>query len=335
LAGTLLEFSISAAAIIIAGSFLTRFADTIAEVTRLGRLVIGSVLLAGATSLPELSVDVSAVRLHLADLAVGDLLGSSLMNLLILAVLDLSHHSRGRMLSRKSAAHALSGLLSAALMAVVALSLLTGKAFATYTVVGLGPGVMLVAVGYLLGVRLVYLDQQMAMQAAEEHGPHKTLEPKETRLSKATIGFLVCAGVIFMAGPHLAGAAGELAKSSGLGNTFVGTTLVAFATSLPELVSMLAALRLGAIDLAIGNVFGSNAFNMLLLVPLDIVQPGSLLATVSTKHVITCIAAVLATHIAVMGQLYQIESRTRLIEPDAWLVILIVVGALALIYYLP
>jgi cation:H+ antiporter len=335
LAKTLLEFLVSAAAIIVAGSFLARFADTIAEITRLGRLVIGSVLLAGATSLPELSVDISAIRMHMADLAAGDLFGSSLMNLLILAVLDLSHRSRGRMLSRKSKAHALSGLLSAALMAVVALSLLTGKAFAPYTLVGLSPGVVLVVVGYTLGVRLVYLDQQMAMQAAAEHGPHKALEPKETRLGKALFGFAICAGVIFIAGPHLAAAAGQLAESSGLGNTFVGTTLVAFATSLPELVSMLAALRIGAIDLAIGNVFGSNAFNMLLLAPLDIVQPGSLMAIVSEKHAITCIAAVLATHVAVMGQLYQIESRTRLIEPDAWLVILIVAGALALIYYIP
>jgi cation:H+ antiporter len=98
---------------------------------------------------------------------------------------------------------------------------------------------------------------------------------------------------------------------------------------------MLAALRIGAVDLAIGNVFGSNAFNMALLVPLDIVQPASLLAVVSSKHPITCIAAVLATQIAVMGQIYQVESRTHVIEPDAWLVIAIVAASLGLIYYLP
>ena len=89
------QFIVCAGIIILAGTFLTRYADAIAEITKLGRLVVGSVLLAGATSLPELTVDISAVRLGLADLAVGDLLGSSLMNLLILALLDLSHHSRG------------------------------------------------------------------------------------------------------------------------------------------------------------------------------------------------------------------------------------------------
>jgi len=73
----------------------------------------------------------------------------------------------------------------------------------------------------------------------------------------------------------------------------------------------------------------------ILLLPLDIVHRGPLLAAVSPKHAITCLAAILATQVAIMGQLYQVERRSRLIEPDAWLVILIVGAALALIYYLP
>lgn len=80
-----LEFLALAAVVALAGTFLARSADQIAEITRLGRLLIGSVLLASATSLPELTVDVSAVRQGMPDLAAGDLFGSSLMNLLILA----------------------------------------------------------------------------------------------------------------------------------------------------------------------------------------------------------------------------------------------------------
>jgi len=86
-----LEFLALAAVIAPAGTFLAKSADQIAEITRLGRLLVGSVLLAAATSLPELTVDISAVRQGMPDLAVGDLFGSSLMNLLILAVLDLAH----------------------------------------------------------------------------------------------------------------------------------------------------------------------------------------------------------------------------------------------------
>jgi cation:H+ antiporter len=149
LAQTIGEFLISAAVIIIASGFLTRFADAIAEITRLGRLIIGSVLLAGATSLPELTVDISAIRQGMADLAVGDLLGSSLMNLLILAALDLSHRSRGRMLSRQAAAHALAGLVSTSLATLVAIGLLTSKAAEPYTVIGLSPGVIAVGIAYV------------------------------------------------------------------------------------------------------------------------------------------------------------------------------------------
>ena len=82
-----LEFLALAMVVALAGTYLARSADQIAEITRLGRLLIGSVLLAAATSLPELTVDLSAVRQGMPDLAVGDLFGSSLMNLLILASL--------------------------------------------------------------------------------------------------------------------------------------------------------------------------------------------------------------------------------------------------------
>jgi cation:H+ antiporter len=108
---------------------------------------------------------------------------------------------------------------------------------------------------------------------------------------------------------------------------------VALCTSLPEIVSSFTALRLGAPDLAIGNVFGSNAFNMMLLVPVDFVHEGPLLGAVSAGHVLTCVTVVLATQVAVLGQLYQAERRMRFVEPDAWLVILTVVGGLLMVYF--
>jgi len=328
--GALLQFLLAASAIVVAGTYLSRFADELAELTGLGRMLIGSVLLAGATSLPELTVDISAIRLGAANLAVGDLLGSSLMNLLILAALDLSSRSRGKMLSPESAAHALSGGVSGTLTLLVALGLLMGPAWKGVTWGGVSAVLWLVVVAYGLGVRLVYLDQRISLRTAHPHAlpPHSL----SRSLRGAAAGFLICAAVILIAGPWLADAADRLAELSGLGGTFVGTTLVALSTSLPELVSSLAALQLGAHDLAIGNVFGSNAFNMILLVPLDLVQPGSLLAVVAPTHALTCITAVLATQVAVLGQVYRVERRRPFIEPDAWLVILVVLSGLGLVY---
>lgn len=327
---SLVEFLVCAGVIIVAGTILTKCADTIAEVTKFGRLLVGSVLLAGATSLPELSVDISAIRLGAPDLAVGDLLGSSLANLLILAILDLTHHSKGHMLSRRAASHALSGSMSTALTALVGLTILTGPTVGSIGL-GISPGLVLVAAAYFAGIRVVYYDQRAS--AIEAASAAETQEPPKS-LRNAVIGFVVAAAVICVTGPFMAHAAEQLADASGLGRTFVGTTLVALSTSLPELVSSLAAIRMKAFDLAIGNVFGSNSFNMLLFVPLDIVHPGALMASVSSSHGITCLASILASQTAIIGQLYHLEGRTRFLDPDAWLVIGIVVGGLALVFYM-
>ena len=329
----IVEFAISAAVIIVAGTFLSRFADEIADRTGLGRLLIGSILLAGATSLPELSVDISAIRSGLPDLAVGDLMGSSLFNLAILAMLDLSSRSRGQMLSRRAARHALSGNVSAALTAVVGVGLLAQPVTGAGEILGISYGIVPVILGYLFGVRLVYLDQRVSREDAAAVGAVEGENATGSWL-KPAVGFVIAAAFIVVAGPYLAEAAGEIAEATGLGESFVGATLVAFSTSLPELVTSFAALRMGAHDLAVGNVFGSNVFNMLLLVPLDVVHAGPLLGAVSVNHSVTCIAAVVGTLVVVLGQLYQVEDRRRVIEPDAWLVLTVIVASLWLVYKL-
>jgi cation:H+ antiporter len=325
----ILQFACAAAVIVVAGTYLSRFADEIAEATGLGRLLIGSILLAGATSLPELTVDISAVRAGLPDIAFGDLMGSSLFNLMILAILDLSTRSNGRMLSRLAAGHALSGGVSAALTATAALCLLTQPLSASGQIAGISYGLWFLLAGYAMGIRMIYYDQR---QTAALAPPAAETEHVRRDGRGPMIGFAACALVIIVAGPFLADAAGKIADASGLGKSFVGTTLVAFSTSLPELVASLAALRMGAHDLAIGNVFGSNAFNMILFLPLDLVHAGPLLAAVSPAHAITALAAIVATLVVMLGQLYQVEHRRRIIEPDATLVILIVFGALWVIY---
>jgi cation:H+ antiporter len=330
----IVQFLILAAIIIVAGTVLTRCADAIAELTGLGGLLVGSVLLAGATSLPELTVDISAIRLGLPNLAVGDLLGSSLMNLLILAVMDLSHRSGGRMLSRAAVAHALSGTLAIALTAMVGVGILVAPQSPGAMLWGVHAAVWLVAIAYALGVRVVYLDQRIAARQPTTAGTSVQEAAKRPAgtLRKYVLGFLVAGAVILLTGPKLAESAGEIAELSGLGGTFVGTTFVALSTSLPELVASITAVRMGAFELVVGNVFGSNAFNMMLFLPLDFMYPGSLFAAVSTTHLISVLTVIVATSVVIMGQLYQSELRTRLLEPDAWLVIVLVVGALFLVY---
>lgn len=333
MAGAALQFLAAAAVMVVAGTFLARYGDAIADLTGLGRLLVGSVLVAGATSLPELSVDLNAIALGAPDLAIGDLMGSCLMNLAILAVVDMLHRSRRKMFSRESAAHALSAMVSIALVALASLAImLAGKLPDEF--LRLGPGAWLLLLAYIGGVRLVYRDQQVSAAQAKE-GPQDVLQPAgHITLRRAIVGFIAAAVVIVIAGPYLAEAAEELAEVTGLGRTFVGSTMVALSTSLPELVATVAAVRMGAFDLAIGNVFGSNAFNMALIVPLDLAHDGPLLASVSATHAVTGVWVILVSAVAVMGQIYNAESRRRFIEPDATLVALLVLGAMASLYYL-
>lgn len=329
----MLQFLFFAAIIVAAGSLLSRQADVIAEITGLGRVLIGSVLLAGATSLPELVVDVSAIRQKAPDLAVGDLVGSSLINLLILAVLDMTRYSPGRMLSRVAAGHALGAAVSIALAAIAGIALLTERRMHPGTFLGLGPGSWCILATYVYGVRMIYLDQRLAAREAAEHEPHAVPGGRAPSLRNAVILFAIGVTVIVIAGPSLAAAANDLAQQSGLGTTFIGTTLVALSTSLPELVTCLAAVRMGAHDLAIGNIFGSNAFNMAILASLDIVQPGSIFVVADPVHAITAFCVILAMIAAVSGLLYNIE-RKQWFERDALIVIGIVVFSLLLVYAL-
>jgi Ca2+/Na+ antiporter len=110
------------AIIIASGIGIARTADSLSRVTGLGQLLGGALLLAVPTSLPDLLVGISAARNGWVDLAVGDLLGAALINMLVLAGLDMLHPSRGRTLSRAAAAHALSGTMSMTLLALVGIA---------------------------------------------------------------------------------------------------------------------------------------------------------------------------------------------------------------------
>jgi cation:H+ antiporter len=326
----LLEFFASAAVIIASGIGMARSADVLSRVTGLGQLLAGALLVAVATSLPDLLVGINAVRNGWVDLAVGDVLGAALMNLLVLAVLDMLNPSRGRMLSRRAAAHALSGTMGMTLLATVGIALFLPDTI-DVSVGGISLGLWFVVGAYFLGLRLIFFDQQFAAKEVKE-GAKRVRIP--TGIRKPLAGYLISAGLIFIAAPILARSANQLAELTGLGNSFFGTVFLPLSTTLPELVAGLTALRMHAFPLIVGNAFGSLAFNLLLLAPMDFAYDGSLMAAASQVHVVTCFAAILVIAVAVMGQLYHAERRISFVEPDALLVIMLVFGAFGLIYLL-
>jgi cation:H+ antiporter len=321
----LLSLLASGTLLIFAGSILTRAADAIAVRSGIGRLWIGAVLLAAATSLPELATDVSAVRMGAPDLAAGDLFGSSMANMLILALLGLLP-PMGRVFRDVAANHALTACLAMVLNAGAGLFVLA-RVPSGYRPAG--SEAALLVLGFISGMRLVYHQRPTAEAGAKvpEQGG------AVLGLRAAVLRFGFAALVVLAVAPFFAASAQRIAELSGLGSTFVGTWLVGLATSLPELVTCFAAIRLGAADLAIGNLFGSNAFNMVIFAAMQVAHPGaSIFSVLDPSHAITALLAVVLMALGLAAIVLRGQGRAKLLEPGSALMLLIYLGGLWLLY---
>lgn len=311
-----LIFLLSAGAVILAGVRLSRDGDTIAERTGLGGAWVGAVLVAGATSLPELAVDISAVRQGHVSLAVGDLFGSSMANILILAVADLlTRHVQ--VLQRVAINQVLVGLLAITLTALAAIGI---SAHAGFSILNIGWAPLTIGLAYLAGMRLLHVNR-----SGPPFEPHAEAEEgaEGPGLKRAFAGFAVATIVVLVAAPYLASSTSDIAEQLGISMGLAGMILLAFATSLPELTVSIAAVRAGSYDLAVGNLLGSNCFNMVILLPLDVVEgPGPMLARVEAPLAAGALFAILMMTQAMMGVLNKSERRVWFLEPDAVFLIL-------------
>jgi cation:H+ antiporter len=322
---TTLIFLFAAAAIIIAGTSLARRADAIAEATGIGQVWVGSVMLAIATSMPELATGVSAIRFDEPNLAIGDLFGAGLANMLVLAVLDLVP-PRGRVFKGATFENTLSACLAILMTAMAALFVMARP---QWTIAGITPESLLLALVYVGGTRAVYRNGVREVEGRPEPAPR----PARMSLKRPLLEFAAGAAAILVAAPVLAASAGRLADLTGLGTTFIGTWLVGFVTTLPEMATSLAAVRMGAFDLAAGNLFGSVSFNMAIFLVLDLAHPGvSIFSVADPTHVITAMLAIVMTTLGLSGIVYRAERRYALLEPGSALMVLAYALGILMLY---
>jgi cation:H+ antiporter len=284
---------------------LTRYGDIIARRTGVSRTWIGLVLLATATSIPELFTGVSAVTVAAApNIAVGDALGSCVFNLAMLVVLDAMHRD-SPMYSRMDQGHILTAAFGVILIGFVGVSLLLGRDSPGLKLFHVGVYTPIILALYLVAMRsaFVYERRRPSPQAAIDHDPAVTL-------AMAVRRYLAAAAVVAAAGTWLPFVGTEIADAMGWRTTFVGTLFVAGATSLPELVVTISAMRLGALDMAIANLLGSNLFDVLVIAIDDLAYlRGPLLSAVSPAHAVTAFAAVIMSGIVVVALLYRPATR--------------------------
>lgn len=297
-------FVASAAAVWIAGSRLARHADAIAEKTGIGRAVIGILLLGSVTSLPELAVGVTAAIGGIPLLSVNDLLGSAAINVLILALADAALGRAALTSTPGSPGVLLQGVLGIVLLGIVAAAVVSGDVL----VFGIGGWSWVLLGAYAAAAWIITRSTDtawvprarppLASDAGATAGLHAL------RLRRLVASTVVAAVVILAAGFLLATTAEAIAEQTGLGVSFFGSVFLAAATSLPEVSTVLAAMRLRRYEMAIADVFGTNLFNVTIIVVVDALYTGApVLGEAGLFAAFGALLAIVMTALYVVGML--------------------------------
>jgi cation:H+ antiporter len=313
-----------------AGVRLSRYGDIIAEKSGLSRGWVGLILLATVTSLPELVTGLSSVTVaEVPDIAVGDIMGSCVFNLLIIVLLDFLYRKES-VYTRARQGNVLSAGYGIALIGFAGFNLLLYRDETIPSIGHVGLYTPVILLLYLLAMRSLYRYEQEKLSEYVED--RVELHP-EMSLKQAVRGYVLAAVAVVAAGIWLPFIAKDLAAVMAWEQSFVGTLFVAAVTSAPEVVVTVAALRMGAVDLAIGNLFGSNLFNIAILAIDDLFyRHGPLLADVSLTHATSAFSAMMMSGLAVVGLVLRPVS--RVFRTVSWISLLLLVIYLLNLWFL-
>ena len=253
----LVVFIASSLAVIYFGTRLAIYGDVLADLTGWGRVFVGSLLVALATSLPELSTNVSAVRLDPPnpELAVGTILGANMYNMFKLSLVMLLFGGIGFL--RRVAPN--QNYLVAASVIITGAALIFAATKLDLALWNVGLSSLALLVLFVVGMRVVFVTRTEESSGSDGDGE------AQMTLRRAWVLFGVASLAVVVAGFFLAWSADQIAEHAGIASSTLGILAVSFVTSLPELSMAIAAARIGAVDLAVAGLFGSNMFNISIL----------------------------------------------------------------------
>lgn len=330
-----IELLICAALLVWAATYLSKYGDILSEKTGLGRAWIGAILVAGVTSLPELASGVSAVAwLKAPNLAAGAVLGSCLFNLALIAIMDLAYQP-GRVLAKAQDVHILSGGLGILLLGLVAMGILVGNGLNHFGLLGVSFLSLGILALYLVGARMIArLEQQRVAEVLEQEAREQNYGQVTAR--KAYIVFILNAVVVVVLGIWLSSIGDRLAATTGLSRSFVGNLFLAATTSLPEIAASLAAIRMAAIDLAIGNVLGSNLFNIVLFTVYDIADGrANFWTSLNNANAFAAVMTMMMTGVVIISLMYRASPRLPYrLSWDGLALVSMYLASIAVLYWL-
>ncbi len=325
-------FIAAGAVVWFAGTRLARYADAFAEKTGIGRVAVGMVLLGSVTSLPEITIATTSTLQGTPLLSITDVLGSAALNVVILAIADASF-GRGALTSIQGSSRVmLQGVLGIIIMALSVGAYVAGDVL----FIGIGVWSWLMFAVYVCSILLLTKARQgdawRPLDADEEREVVDN-EAEQWSLKRLVLRIAFAAAGILVAGVTLAQTGSALAEQSGLELSFFGAVFLAVTTSLPEVSMTIALARRRQYEMAISGIFGTNVFNVTIIVLVDALHPGGpILPEVGRPASVGALLGIVLTSIFLIGL---IERRDRVflrMGYDSIAVLLTYVAGLVVLY---
>ena len=334
--------AVAAVGVWIGGTSVAEFADELARRFDLSHAVLGLFLLAGVTSLPEIATSFTAAGTGNADLAVNNLLGSIVMQVVLLALADVIFGKRALTSMVPDPSVMLQGALNVILLSLVSIAVTVGD------VLLFGAGAwswgLLGASIYCL-IKLAESGRQRKpwvvnpddREVAEKVEGDDDTPRKHTHTGNARLFTLLAlfAALILAAGYIVARVGETIAEQSGLGQSFVGFVLVAITTSLPEASTVFATMRRGFYTMAISDILGTNILNIALIAAVDIIDSdGPVLNRVGEFSALAAGLGITVTGLLLMGLAERADRTVWRMGIDSLLIVVVYAGGLALLFQL-
>lgn len=301
-------FVVAAAVVWFAGSRLARYADAFSEKTGIGRVAVGMMLLGSVTSLPEITIATTSTLQGTPLLSVTDVLGSTALNVVILAVADASFGRSALTTIQGSSRVMLQGVLGIVVMALSIGAYVAGDVL----IIGVGAWSWLMLLVYVVSIVMLARTRRAdAWEPSEGRSEREQVHDEAEEWSLRRLGLVIsaAAAAILMAGFTLAQTGAALAEQTGLGLSFFGAVFLAIATSLPEVSTTISLARRHQYEMAISAIFGTNLFNVTIIVLVDALHPGGpILPEVGRPASVGALIGIVLTSIFVVGL---IERRDR------------------------
>jgi cation:H+ antiporter len=302
----ILLFLLATIVIVIAGTQLTKAADKLADKTGMGEALLGAIFLGGVTSIPGIVTSVVAAYNNHPQLAISNAIGGIAAQTVFLSIADISY----RRINLEHAAASFTNLMQGVLLMALLAFILIGLSSPQVTVLSIHPLSIVLILVYFAGSYMISRAKGHPMwnprltKHTVKDVPNEQF--KAISLKKLLFTFIIMAILVAGAGYTVSKTGITIAEKSGLSEVFVGTLFTAVATSLPELIVSIAAVRQKALTLAVGNIIGGNTFDVLFVAFADMAYAkGSILHAISANQVFIIALTMVMISILILGLLFR------------------------------